>query len=269
MKARRVNGEAEAPVAAAATPGVSVAGRSERIALAARRDRMLQVFLAQARGNALNADLLRSSIDRMVKIRAAEATATKPATMDDALITTLTAVSAALEAVGIDYAVTGSIASSVHCEPVASLDVGLIVLAQAQQAAGLAQRLTPRFYVSPETIIEAAETGGFANVIDNQTSLKVDLSFAGTDAFLNHVLHRRLRRTLGTGSPAFWFVTPEDIVLMKLLWRRETQSTKQWDNALSVAQVRGARMDWNYLFAQARALGLEDDLVRLRDEAGI
>ena len=56
---------------------------------------------------------------------------------------------------------------------------------------------------------------------------------------------------------------------MKLLWRKDTQSTKQWDNALGVARVKGARMDWKYLFENAKSLGVEDDLIRLRDEAGI
>ena len=64
-------------------------------------------------------------------------------------------------------------------------------------------------------------------------------------------------------------VTPEDIILMKLLWRRDSTSEKQWRDALSVARVKGARMDWKYLFEQAKRLGIEEDLITLRDEAGI
>ena len=56
---------------------------------------------------------------------------------------------------------------------------------------------------------------------------------------------------------------------MKLLWRKDTQSRKQWENALSVVRVKGVSLDWKYLFEQARTLGLEDDLIKLRDEAGI
>jgi hypothetical protein len=64
-------------------------------------------------------------------------------------------------------------------------------------------------------------------------------------------------------------VTAEDIILMKLLWRRESRSEKQWSNALSVARVKRAKLDWKYLLEQARSLGIEDDLVKLRDAAGI
>ena len=80
---------------------------------------------------------------------------------------------------------------------------------------------------------------------------------------------RRMRERIGPDSLEFWFVTPEDIILMKLLWRKDTQSAKQWENALSVAKYKGTRMDWKYLFEQAKALGIEPDLIKLRDDAGI
>ena len=56
---------------------------------------------------------------------------------------------------------------------------------------------------------------------------------------------------------------------MKLLWRKDTRSAKQWDNALGVAAVKGARMDWEYLFRQAETLGLTKDLTELRDAGGV
>ena len=49
----------------------------------------------------------------------------------------------------------------------------------------------------------------------------------------------------------------------------DTRSTKQWENALSVARIKGARMDWKYLFEKARQLGIDGNLNQLRDEAGI
>jgi len=50
---------------------------------------------------------------------------------------------------------------------------------------------------------------------------------------------------------------------------QDTQSQKQWESALSVARVRNVNLDWKYLFEQARSLGIEEDLIKLRDEAGI
>ena len=229
------------------------------------RDRMLQVFLAQARGAGRNGDLLCDTIDVMLRMQAESG----GRTMDNALVETLRASTEALEEAGVTYAITGSIASSRHGEPVSSLDVDLIVSATQEQTVVVARKLSPRFYAPEEMLQEAAQDQGFAKLIDNQTSFKVDLSFVEATGFLGEVLQRRIRATIGTNSPEFWFVTPEDIILMKLLWRRDTRSTKQWENALSVARVKGARMDWKYLFEQARTLDIEADLVALRDEAGI
>ncbi len=234
-----------------------------------QRDRTLQVFLAQARGWQRNGDLLRCLVRTALSLQARHKRGKEEIQMQDPLVEALTRVTRALEASGIDYAVTGSVASSVHGEPFSSVDVDLVVAADAKRAAKLARELSPGFYAPADMLTDAAERSAFVNVIDQESGLKVDLSFIGTDSYLRKALGRRVRRTIGSAEPEFWFVTAEDVVLMKLLWRKDTQSTRQWDNALGVARVRGARMDWKYLFENAKSLGVEDDLIRLRDEAGI
>lgn len=233
------------------------------------RDRMMQVFLAQARGPVRNGDLLRAAVARAVQQVAVRNGIKVNPGMTDPLIESLTAVTNALESLGIPYAVTGSVASSTHGEPFSSLDVDLILDAPPARAAALSKSLSPRFYAPEDMIVEASRGGGICNVIDHRTSMKVDLSFTGDDPFLRQCLSRRTRSRIGGYPTEFWFVTSEDVILMKLVWRRDTQSTKQWENALGVARVKGARMDWKYLFEQAKVLGINDDLVRLRDEAGV
>lgn len=44
---------------------------------------------------------------------------------------------------------------------------------------------------------------------------------------------------------------------------------KQWECVLNVAQRKTARMDWKYLSEQAGSLGIERDLIKFRNEAGI
>ncbi len=236
---------------------------------AAQRDRWMQVFLAQARGPTRNGDLLRRAIDRALRIRAVREGKQRETIMDDALMETLQAVVEALESVGAVYTVTGSVASSIHGEPFSSLDVDLVLQASRGQVETLSETLSPRFYAPVDRLREAAERHDLANVVDNRTGLKVDLSFIGEDAFLREVLRRRVRMPIGTHPAELWFVTAEDVILLKLLCWKDTRSAKQWENALSVARVRGARLDWAYLFKQAHRLHLEDDLVNLRDEAGI
>ncbi len=234
-----------------------------------QRDRIMQVHLAQARGARRNGDLLRQAVDRALQIQAARLPTKGFVPMDDALIETLSEIVGALEATGVVYAITGSVASSVHGEPYSSLDADIVVSSSVEQAALLSARLSPRFYAPEDMLVDAARRSAFTNLVDNRTSLKVDVSFIGEDSFLRATLRRRVRSRIGSHPSEFWFVTPEDVILMKLLWRKDTRSQKQWDNALSVARVKGARMDWKYLFEQARQLDIKEDLIALRDEAGI
>ena len=170
---------------------------------------------------------------------------------------------------GIEYAVTGSVMSGIHGEPVTSYGVDIVVKMDETQAAQLSRVLPQRFYRSEESLVHATRTFAMANLIDIETGLKVDLSCMRPTKYRESVFSRRVQANLGPDTPPFDGVSPEDIVLMKLLWRVDTKSQKQWENALSVVQVKGVSLDWKYLFEQAQQLGIEDDLVKLRDEAGI
>jgi hypothetical protein len=174
-----------------------------------------------------------------------------------------------LERAGIEYAITGSVATAVHGEPITTHDVDIIVRMSPAQASQLDAELPQRFYRSSERLRDVATRGGLANLIDAETGLKVDLSVVQKTDFFDSVMRRKVPVEFGEGAPSFVTVTAEDIILMKLLWRKDSQSEKQWRDALIVVRVRGAGMDWKYLFGQARSLGIEADLIRLRDEAGI
>ncbi len=178
-------------------------------------------------------------------------------------------VTTALRDAGIEYAITGSVASSMHGEPVTTQDVDIILRMTEAQARRLAHALPPRFYRNEDSLADAARDGGMVNVIDMDTTFKVDLSVVPLTAFHRSVFDRRHTIEMEPGAKSIDIVSPEDIILMKLLWRKDSQSTKQWENALSVARRQNVNMDWKYLFAQAQSLGLEQDLIRLRDEAGI
>ncbi len=242
---------------------------ARQLHVAALRDRRMQVFLTQARGFVRNGQLLRQAVDRALRMKARNCARTRGALMDDALVDTLQQVTDALEQLGLPYAVTGSVASSMYGEVHSTVDADLILIAAPESAGRLSTMLGSRFYAPEDMLTDAARNMTMTNVVDNRQGLKVDLSFVGDDPFLRSVMQRRTRQSIGVSLPEFWVVTPEDVILMKLIWRRESQSTKQWNDALGVVRVRGARLDWKYLFDTAHTLGVADELTRLRDEGGV
>jgi hypothetical protein len=189
--------------------------------------------------------------------------------VDDPFVDVLTAVCGPLDQEGIVYALTGSIVSGTYGEPFSSQDVDICLRMTAEQAARLASSLPQRFYRSEESMRQAAMTCSMANLIDTQTGLKVDLSVLPNEVFYRSVLARRSKVSYGVGGPSFWMVSPEDIVLMKLIWRKGTKSEKQWENALSVIKTMGQRLDWSYLSEWAEQLGIANDLGELRRQSGI
>ncbi len=188
---------------------------------------------------------------------------------DNPFIELLDVVCAELDRQNLMYAITGSVVSSLYGEPCTSQDVDICLNMTEGQAADLANALPNRFYRSESAMREAARRRTITNIVDTDTGLKVDLSVLPANPYFDSVLARRGKVEHAPDGPSFWTVSPEDIILMKLLWRKDTRSRKQWANALSVARMRGARLDWSYLNRWAMDLGVADDLRDLRDAAGI
>jgi hypothetical protein len=115
----------------------------------------------------------------------------------------------------------------------------------------------------------AAVEHRMANFIDGSSGFKVDISVLADTAYHRELMRRRVKITSPDIGDAFWVVSPEDIVLMKLVWRKESRSEKQWRNALSVLKIRGHQLDWSYLRDWAGRLGVLDDLEALAREARI
>ena len=186
----------------------------------------------------------------------------------DALMELIRLVTGALDAEGAAYAVTGSIASSIHGDPVTSLGVDIVTFLSPEQAARVAAGVAPRLYADCDMMRRAAAEHRMANVIDGASGLKVDISVLADSAYHREIMRRRVRIAHPETGNAFWVVSPEDTILMKLIWRKDSRSEKQWRNALSVAKTQGSQLDWTYLRSWARRQGVLEDLESLIREAG-
>jgi hypothetical protein len=90
-----------------------------------------------------------------------------------------------------------------------------------------------------------------------------------TGGYLNHAIDRRVPWKLALNGKDVQVTTPEDVILMKLIWRKDTKSAKQWENALGVVRTQRQNLNWSYLTEKAIELEIADDLEDLKNEAGI
>lgn len=71
------------------------------------------------------------------------------------------------------------------------------------------------------------------------------------------------------GTPNFWVISPEDLVLQKLLCLRGKQSEKQWRDVLGILKAIGDSLEYGYLIEWSERLSIVNELSQAFTEAGI
>ena len=175
-----------------------------------------------------------------------------------------------LEEAGIEYMVTGSVASSLQGEPRATHDIDIVlsVRAPAAEVAGALKRAfpEPEFYLDAASARDAIAERGMFNLIDAREGDKVDFWLLTEEAFDQARFARRYVEPFE--GVALHVCRPEDTILMKLRWAALLGgSDKQFVDALRVYEVQRGRLDEAYLDRWAATLEIADALRRLRAEA--
>lgn len=170
----------------------------------------------------------------------------------------------ALDAVGIEYMVAGSIASSLHGHPRATNDLDIVVSPSEEQLARFAASLGQDYYISEEAAKAALEQKSMFNLIDNTTGWKVDLVIRKERAFSKEEFDRR-RKAVVMGLDVF-VASPEDVILSKLEWAGSGDSHQQLRDALGVVEVQGENLDRDYLEKWAVVLDVVELLESILQE---
>jgi hypothetical protein len=169
-----------------------------------------------------------------------------------------------LEETGIPYMLTGSLGSSFHGRPRATNDVDMVIAPTESQLRRFLSSLGPDYYVSEEAALTALHRGSAFNVIDMKTQWKADLRVRQDRPYSQMEFSRRQKApVLGLDV---WVVSPEDAVLSKLEWAKESASKQQIADVLGVLQAQHGNLDKKYLLQWAEDLGVRDRLVELFEE---
>jgi hypothetical protein len=167
-----------------------------------------------------------------------------------------------LNTAGVDYMLTGSMASNYWGIPRTTHDLDFVLVMKPDQVDQLVSAFDAGFFIQPESVRSAFRPPFQFNVLDEQSALKADFWLLRENAFEAAAFGRRLRVTL-FGLSA-WIATAEDVILHKLYWNTITPSERQLGDAAGVWAVQSDSLDAIYLRRWATSLNVQrqlDDLI--------
>lgn len=133
---------------------------------------------------------------------------------------------------------SGSLAMSVYTIPRMTRDIDIVINVTVSDSEKIAEIFREGYYIHEEGLKEEIKNRRMFNVIDQETSFKVDFIVRKNTAFHINEFERRERKTV-FGVKA-WVVTAEDLIISKLKWIQDLKSDQQIsdiENLLTVPDV--------------------------------
>jgi len=159
-----------------------------------------------------------------------------------------------LDRARIPYMVTGSIATNFYTVPRMTRDIDIVVELAEEDLARFIPLFESDFYLDPQTVRQAVRTRRMFNLIQNEYVIKIDFIVRKDSPYRRREFSRR--RRVAVDHRRLYLVAPEDLILSKLEWARESRSEMQ------LADVRNLLnsvkpLNRRYMARWAKALGLE------------
>jgi hypothetical protein len=162
---------------------------------------------------------------------------------------------------GIDYYITGSLASSAFGIARATLDVDIVADVKPEHISEITELMTEEFYIDEQMIRDALKQKSSFNLIHFETMFKVDVFILGQQPFDRQVLARKVQKIVSEDvTQQLSFATPEDIILKKLEWFKKGGgvSERQWQDVLGILKVQSTALDMIYLRRWAKEITITE-----------
>jgi len=166
----------------------------------------------------------------------------------------LAIVTERLESAQMPYMVTGSMAANYYAVPRMTRDIDIVVELSTADVDQLCNLFQGDFYVDRDTVRAAIAEQSVFNLIHMERVVKVDF-IVRKDTEYRRAEFARRRRASADGWE-FFVAAPEDLIISKLEWGRDSHSEVQMADVRNLlASV--AELDRDYLARWVERLGLD------------
>ena len=177
------------------------------------------------------------------------------------------------EALGIEYFVGGSYASSLHGIPRFTRDVDIVTNVKPGDVGNLVTRLAGDFYIDSDSMNDAIVTKSSFSIIHLASMMKADIFILTDDEWAQHRWSQREIVVLGSGleRQEVCVSTVPDLIIQKLLWYKmgAEVSLQQWGDVQGLLKTFRSRLDIGYLRVWAGKLKIDELLEKALVESGM
>jgi len=169
-----------------------------------------------------------------------------------------------LDELNIPYYITGGFAVTIYGRPRFTADVDIVIkmdLSDITEFANQVRQIFPKGYVDKYQIEQALKLNSEFNIIDTESGFKFDFFITKNDGFEESAFKRYRVENLDAPIKT---ISPEDLIISKLLWFRESESTRQIEDIISVMDIQ-KNLDQKYIDSWIEKLSLQNEWQKLQE----
>lgn len=172
-------------------------------------------------------------------------------------------IASKLNQLEIPYVISGGIAVSIWGKPRHTADVDIVIeINSSEKVVDLIKALKkefPKSYSDEKMALDAFNRKSEFNIIEPEYGLKADFFFTKGE-FQQQEIKRG--KNIKVDDRMIRFISPEDLIISKLKWYKEGQSTRQLEDIKSVMDIQN-KLDQRYLVLWINKLGLKKEWEKL------
>ena len=160
----------------------------------------------------------------------------------------------ALRECNIPYMLSGSVAMSLYIVPRSTRDFDFIIHLTQQNIDLFVEKFRIGYYCDRDQVFDALKnpTYGMFNIIDYSSGYKADFVILKNTPFRQEEFSRRMQMEFY--GKTIYVVSPEDLLLSKLIWIQDYQSALQMEDIKNLAEIK--TLNKEYILQWVGILGL-------------